>query len=281
MPIAIGEGARRFGHAHPRDTTPPEVVADWQQYKSTGSVRSRNNLVGFYMKSFVRPIAAKVHAGLPRQVDVDDLVQQGYLGLVKAMDRFDLARDVRFETFARSAVFGAIQDWLRAIDPVPRLARQRAKAMQAAGERFRKQHGRPPSDEELRPMLDLPEATFQRVVTEGPPAAMVPFSHVQPDDATGDEGDAMSGFEDRLQPGPVVGVQRRDLQRWVTGGFDQRDRLIVILYYYEQMTMVEIGRALGISESRVSQRLDSILNRLRSRLVATGAEDEFAVWSAP
>ena len=85
----------------------------------------------------------------------------------------------------------------------------------------------------------------------------------------------MRGFEDYRETGPVRTAERRDLQRWLIRGLDARDRLIVVLYYFEQMTMLEIGGTIGISESRVSQRLESILKCLRSRLVATGAEREF------
>ena len=111
------------------------------------------------------------------------------------------------------------------------------------------------------------------------PAMTVPFSNVHPDTEMHSEADAdadaMDAFEDPRHPGPDLRVQKRDLKCWLIHSFSQRDRLVVILYYYEQMTMQEIGRALGISESRVSQRLQSILDCLRSRLAATGAEQEF------
>ena len=89
------------------------------------------------------------------------------------------------------------------------------------------------------------------------------------------ESDGMHSFEDLRQIGPGLESAKRDLRRWITQGFDRRDRLIIILYYYEQMTMREIGSVVGISESRVSQRLESILECLKSRLAALGAEQEF------
>ena len=122
----------------------------------------------------------------------------------------------------------------------------------------------------------MPEPVYRRLANNHKLAAIVPFSSVSPDDSNSDDdGDAMQAFEDRRQARPDMCVEKSDLQRWVTNGFDQRDRLIVVLYYYEQMTMLEIGKAIGISESRVSQRLESILACLRSRLIAIGADQEF------
>jgi RNA polymerase sigma factor for flagellar operon FliA len=252
-------------------------MEDWRRFKASGAVDSRNRLVDYYMDRHVRPIAARMRSQLPHQVELDDLIQQGFLGLLDAMDRFRLDRDTRFETFSRRRVFGAIQDYLRSIDPVPRLARIRSKRLQAAGENFRKEHGRPPTEDELRPMMDLPEPTFEHFMTGPRVGAMVPFSSVLPDSEEPGEsdGDAMDSFADRRGEGPVTDAERRDLQRWLTRHFCHRDRLIIILYYYEQMTMREIGVALGISESRVSQRLESIIECLRSRLLSTGAEHEF------
>ncbi|MHC5114992.1 MAG: sigma-70 family RNA polymerase sigma factor [Planctomycetota bacterium] len=276
MPVAFREGSDSGCPAPPAET-PAHIEEDWRRYKETGSLAARNRLVAHLMRTHVRPIAARIHAGLPSQVDLDDLVQQGYLGLIDAMDRYELDREVRFETFSRRRIYGAIQDYLRAIDPVPRLTRTRYKRLQGIDERFRKEHGRAPTDDELRPLLDLPEDACRRFLCSPRPAAMVPFSSVSTDarPSAGPESDAMDVFEDEQQPGPSVHVAKRDLQRWLVRGFDRRDRLIILLYYYEQMTMLEVGRTLGISESRVSQRLDSILQCLRARLVATGSEHEF------
>ena len=275
MPTPLrGRALRRYAR---RNTTPTDLTPVWLEYKRSGSVLARNRLVTHYMKTHVRPIAVRIHAGLPQQVEVDDLVQQGYLGLVEAMDRYEMGRDTRFETFSRRRIAGAIQDYLRQIDPVPRLTRSRSKKMQAAMERFQRGHGRPPSEEELRGVLDVPTGEFHRYLNDHQPMATVSFCNVRPESDLGEdaESDGMHSFEDLNQPGPSLDVARRDLRRWITRGFDRRDRLIIILYYYEQMTMREIGSVVGISESRVSQRLESILECLKSRLAAIGAEQEF------
>jgi len=260
-----------------RDTVRGEESPDrelWRRYKSTGSLSVRNRLVRYYMARHVRPIAARIRAGLPAQVDVEDLVQQGYFGLVDAMDRFDVDRDTRFETFSRRRIRGAMQDYLREIDTAPRQARTRSKKIQSTTEGFRIRHGRPPEREELRELLDLPETQFRRFLTDANPPAQVPFSNVLAESGSDGESDVdpMHSFEDHRERNPLGTIERRDLQRWLVRDFAPRDRLIVILYYYEQLTMREIGRTLGISESRVSQRLGSILECLRSQMTARGAE---------
>ena len=276
MPIALGDRAYH-GRAHPHHETPPAVAEDWRQYRASGSLTARNRLINHYMASHVRPIAANVHAHLPAQVELDDLIQQGYLGLIDAMDRFDVDRDTRFETFSRRRVFGAIQDYLRSIDPVPRLTRVRSKRLQGILEGFHKRHGRPAGDEDIRRLLDLPEPAFRRYLADRSPAITVAFSNVQGDAEAEDDPDtdAMDSFPNRSEPEPHLAAARRDLQRFIIRGFDGRDRLIIVLYYYEEMTMREIGRTLGISESRVSQRLETILACLRSRFVPAEAEHEF------
>jgi len=272
MPPALGEGAPCC-----RAPSAASLAEDWRQYKRAGSVASRNRLVKYYMATHVRPIAIRVRSGLPQRVELDDLIQQGYLGLIDAMDRFDLTRATRFETFSRPRIFGAVHDYLRSIDTVPRLTRTRSKRVEEVIEGFEKQHGRPPTDGELGQRLDLPEAALHRALADRQPASMVLFSHVGAEGEREEEadGDAMAAFEDVRQAGPMTTAAARDLRRWLTHGLERRDQLIIILYYYEALTMREIAGAIGISESRVSQRLEAILASLRARLLHTGAELEF------
>jgi RNA polymerase sigma factor for flagellar operon FliA len=250
-------------------TEPASIEELWLAYKRSGSRRLRNRLILHYMGGHVRRLAERLHAGLPRQVDVDDLIQVGYVGLAEAIDRFELERHVRFETFSARRIYGAMRDYLRSIDPVPRLARNRAKRLQEAVESFRKRNGRAPDEDELREVLQLNDSMFRKLLSEARPVSMVSYGAARPEVEPDGDTDAMMVFEDRNQPSPFHAAARNDLQRWVIRGLCRRDRLIVILYYYEHLTMKEIGAALGISESRVSQRLDSILACLRSRMTRT------------
>lgn len=243
----------------------------WRKYRQTRSLTLRNILIIHYMSGHVRRIAQRLHAQLPRQVELEDLVVETYEALVDLIERFDIDRNVRFETFSSQRLYGQMRDHLRAIDPAPRTVRCRAKKVQAALESFHKLHGRSPSADELRHHMKLPEKIFKRFLADSRPAIMVSFNGAA---ASSEDADAMAGFEDHHFPTPLDRAEHSDLRRWITQGFNDRDRLILILYYYEQLTMKEIGHTLGCSESRVSQRLESILERLRSRLDRTGSEQE-------
>lgn len=283
MPLApaAARAPRRHGRASATQRTHPSTSTDhidnlWRRYKREPTRECRDQLVEHYMNSHVRRIAERMHSTLPRQVDLDDLVQQGYLGLVESIERFDPSRNVKFETFSGRRIFGAMRDYLRSIDPMPRLSRIRERKIQSVTERFRKEFGREPAEEELREQLDIPEPRFRRVMGSDRPPMMVHFNSARSDSDDMEDSDGMRSFEDRQHPTPHVRAEHNDLRKWISSGFGRRDRLIIILYYYERMTMKEIGRALGISESRVSQRLDSILKCLRSRLCHhAAAEQEF------
>lgn len=258
--------ATRSSSRNASTTAAATIARLWLDYKRQPTRDTRDRLVEHYMATHVRRIAERMHAQLPRQVDVEDLVQQGYLGLVESIERFDPDRQVKFETFSGRRIFGAMRDYLRQIDPMPRLSRIREKKIQSITERFRKEFGRDPGEEELRSRLDMPEPRFRRIMGGDRPPLMVHFNSVRSDSSDLDDSDGMRSFEDRGLDTPQRTAEHEDLRRWITSGFSRRDRLIITLYYYERMTMKEIGRALGISESRVSQRLDSIIQCLRSRL---------------
>ena len=285
MPLApaAARAPRRDGHGESRRTDRSRPCTSqlnidelWRQYKRAPSRACRDQLVEYYMAGHVRRIAERMHATLPRQVDIDDLIQQGYLGLVESIERFDPTRNVKFETFSGRRIFGSMRDYLRSIDPMPRLSRIREKKIQSVTERFRKEFGREPGDDELRKELDLPEPRFRKVMGSDRAPSMVHFNSARTDSDDMDDSDGMRSFEDRHRPTPHVRAEHQDLLKWISSGFGRRDRLIIVLYYYERMTMKEIGRSLGISESRVSQRLDSILQCLRSRLChMNAAEQEF------
>ena len=279
MPTAL---AGRAKHGDAPDTLLKKPLTDrapidhvWGDYRRRRCDSSRKRLITHYMKGHVRRIAERMRAALPVQVDVDDLTQQGYLGLVDAIDRFDENRGVKFETFSSRRIHGAMQDYLRSTDPMPRLMRTRAKRVRAAIEDFRKAHGRSPDAADLIDKLDLPEATLRQMILQGSPPATVSFNATQTSSDHADEGDAMDGFIDQHERAPVHRLERTDLRRWLTHGFDRRDRLIVVLYYYESMTMKEVGITLGCSESRVSQRLDVIIRTLKSRLTPQDMERDF------
>jgi RNA polymerase sigma factor for flagellar operon FliA len=238
----------------------------WRRFQQEGSVSARDRLVDHYMRTHVKPIAERIRSSLPRHIDIDDLFQVGYLGLIDAMRRFDPQRRIKFETFSRPRIFGAIRDHLRAMDPMPRLTRLKMKAVEAIIDRFLVDHGRLPSELELETMIDVPPAMARQLLGMHSTGATVSFSSGAGDGSEPDDGDALGSLPDHRFGSPTRRAARDDLKWWIIRGFSPRDRLVLILYYYEQMTMREIGLVIGWSESRVSQRLDAILKCLRARL---------------
>lgn len=243
------------------------VQETWKEYKKEPQLELRERLIVFYMKEHVRRIAERVRASLPSHVDVDDLMQQGFLGLVESIERFELDRGFKFETFSSLRIRGSMRDWLRAQDHLPRLMRTRSRQIATGMERFRVMHGREPDAAELQDVLGLDNDAFEQCFADRSAPMVVTLGSLNNGSGGGneDDGGAIDALRDHVDETPLQKVQRQDIQRWVTKDLDSRDRMIIILYYYEAMTMREIGNTVGCSESRVSQRLDLILKLMRAR----------------
>lgn len=254
------------------------IAQAWIEYKQTGSLAARDLLTIYYMSGHVRRIAHRLSAQLPKLIDPEDLVQHVYRGLVRLIERFDPQRHTQFETFSSRRLVGAMRDYLRDLDTAGRQSRQRAKRLSEAESRFWARHGRRPDTAELQDLLGVRDAEeFRRFMDDARAPLTVSFasgSSSTQADANFEDADGFGSFQDQRLPSPLFRTEREDLRRWITQGLSRRDRLIIVLYYYEQMTMKEIGQTLGCSESRVSQRMDSILQCLRARLTLTGAVSE-------
>ena len=266
---------RRSHKTNDRPSADPEWLQNaWSDYKRKPQRHLREQLIIHYMSGHVRRIAERMRSTLPDHIEVDDLMQQGYLGLVETIERFQPELGFKFETFSARRVSGSMQDWLRSQDHLPRLMRTRSRRIAAATERYRIMHGHEPTADELQQLLGLDQDAFHQCYQDRIAPMVVTFGALQSDD--GDQGaSGMNVLEDCEHATPLQAIERGDLQRWVTRELDTRDGLIIILYYYETLTMREIGQALGCSESRISQRLDSILRRLRARLDEQAVLDEF------
>ena len=269
------DATRRSREQKTRPSADPEWLHHaWSEYKQRPQRHLREQLIVHYMGGHVRRIAERMRSTLPDHIEVDDLMQQGYLGLVESIERFQPELGFKFETFSARRISGSMQDWLRSQDHLPRLMRTRSRKIASATERFRIMHGHEPSATELQQLLGLDEEAFQQCFQDRTAPMVVTFGSIQ-----SNEGDSASGgmnlLQDSDETSPMESIARGDLQRWVTRELDTRDELIIVLYYYETLTMREIGQALGCSESRISQRLDSILRRLRARLDEQAVLDEF------
>ena len=242
-----------------------DVKSVWRQYKDAGGEDLRNALVENFLP-LVRYNAERIGAKLPDEIDNDDLVSAGIFGLLDAIDSFDLARGVKFETYCAPRIRGAILDELRNMDWVPRLVRSRASKLDRVSRELESTLGRAPTKPELAHQMKLPPGEFEKLIRDATAVTQVSLSRKYSETDSSKEVCEIDVLEDKRGRNPVSDIQRRDLKELVTRGLTRAERLILILYYYEEMTMKEIGATLDLSESRVSQMHSAILKRLKEQL---------------
>ena len=236
----------------------------WVNYGKTRSEKLRNLLMEHYLP-IVRHIAQRVHTKLPREVELDDLISAGTFGLMYAIAAFDPARAVKFETYCGSRIRGAILDELRSWDWVPRLARLRAQKLVGARQQLEAELGREPSGDELAMRLNVSARELSRITRDGALVRVLPLARPQQTHMD-DDGREADILEDRSARSRFDWLERDDVRDLISEELSRAEQLILMLYYYEEMTMKEIGATLDLSESRVSQMHSSIVNRLRNRL---------------
>ena len=247
----------------PMDDRPIKEV--WAEYKKTGSDTIRNFFLEKYLQ-LVRYNADRVYSKLPDEVDIDDLRQAGIFGLMDAIDSFDPDRGVKFETYCAPRIRGAILDQLRAMDWVPRLVRSRTSKVDRARRTLEMSLGRAPTDAETAAELDVDMKEYRKLAKDAGPTGVVSLNRKWYETDSSKDVREIDVLKDTRQVNPLTAVQKRDLKELITRGLTRAERLIVVLYYYEEMTMKEIGITLDLSESRVSQMHSSILARLRAQM---------------
>lgn len=247
-----------------------EVLAEaWILFKETGRIDHRNRLVLHYT-SLVRYIAAKVGERLPAMVDREDLVSYGMFGLMDAIEKFDIDKGVKFETYAVTRIRGAIIDEIRTLDWVPRSVRTKARDIEKARDETEQLLGRPATHEEVAQTLGLPMSDYWRlrsdafvepVETYGGLVAPGIDDSVRPDYYERPLIDPVSNPEDLFQVDEIV-----DQLGEAIAGMDERSKTILALYYFQEMTLSEIGSVLGVTESRVCQLQSKVLHSLGESL---------------
>ena len=245
-----------------RASTKSTIQKMWKQYQVSKSTTLRNSLIEHYMP-IVNKVAEIIARRLWPRVTADELASAGYDGLMAAVTSFDPKRGVKFETYCRQRIVGAIRDWQREIDPLGRSGRNFERALNSVEESFHAQHGRLPSSEETAKSLGLSTSKFLRLRRTVTASHNVPLESTQ-DRSSDDSRCGMLVLADPA-PGPVQHTEREMLRDYITRGMKEQDRLILTLYYYEKLTMAAIGAVLGVSESRVCQRHAEIVEQLRSR----------------
>lgn len=249
--------------AREKDMTPV-----WRRYKSTGDPDARNLLVEAYLP-LVKYIAERLAARLPRNVAVDDLASAGIFGLIDAIDGFDMSRDVKFETYCSTRVKGAILDELRTLDWVPRLVRSRSHKYDKAISELSAELKRDPSEDEIAKRLGVNRAEFEKIVKERNAAYTLSLSREWGSEDGSKEMRQADLVADKRVADPGDSLQRQELKSLITRSLSETEKLVMVLYYYEELTMKEIGAVLDISESRVCQIHAEIVRRLHDQLRGT------------
>lgn len=246
-------------------TLTEETARSWRNFKATGERKWRNVLMVHYFP-IVKYNAERIGAKLPDEVDRDDLISAGVFGLIDAIKAFDLERGVKFETYCAPRIRGAILDELRSMDWVPRLVRSRSHKLDRVSRELESTFGRVPTDGEIADRLSISRVEFEKLRRAATAVVQVSLSRKYNDTDSNKEVYEIDVLQDRRGKDPFVEIQKRDLRDLLVRGMSRAERLILILYYYEEMTMKEIGVTLDLSESRVSQMHSAILARLKTQL---------------
>ncbi len=257
-------------------TTTTDLAADIQQiwiaYKQDPTrIDLRNRLIEHYLP-LVRYNAERIWTRLPQGVDLEDLVSAGTFGLLDAIEAFDLDRGVKFETYCVPRIRGAMLDELRTMDWVPRLVRSKASKLAEATKALESQLGRHPSEQELAEHLGISLDELEKLMVEASAVNVVSLNKKWYETDSYKDVREIDILEDKRGEDPTKRIQKSDLMRLVTKGLNRNERLIIILYYYEELTMKEIGATLDLSESRVSQMHSSIVQRLQEQLARRRSE---------
>jgi len=245
---------------------PDEITQLWLDYKRDPQNKEyRNRLVENYLP-LVRYNGERIWSRLPDGVELDDLISAGVFGLMDAIEAFDLSRGVKFETYCVPRIRGAMLDELRTMDWVPRLVRSKASKLNEAMKTLEARLGRQPSEVELAEHLEISVPELEKMITEANAVNLISLNKKWYETDSYKDVREIDILEDKKGEDPTRRIQKNDLMRLVTKGLNRNERLIIILYYYEELTMKEIGATLDLSESRVSQMHSSIVQRLQGQL---------------
>jgi RNA polymerase sigma factor for flagellar operon FliA len=241
----------------------------WRRYKGSGDERARERLVVAY-SPLVKYVSGRMASGLPAHVDEADLISYGLGGLINAIERFDLEREIKFETYAITRIKGAIIDELRSLDWVPRSVRQRARQIEKANSKLEHRLQRAPTDEEMAVELEMTVQEFQDALLQISNSTIAALDELWTvGDSSGDQVSLLDTLQDPDAPDPAAALDQTDLKDRMADAIarlPEREKLVIALYYYENLTLREIGEVLGVTESRISQLHTKAVLRLRGRL---------------
>jgi RNA polymerase sigma factor for flagellar operon FliA len=238
----------------------------WREYKDTGNPAVREKIVLKYA-SFVKYVAGRMAINLPSNVEYDDLVSYGIFGLIDAIDKFDADRAIKFKTYAKTRIRGAILDELRVLDWTPRSIRQKSKQLERAYAELETKLGREATDEEICDYAGIDKKDLHKMFDEAKQGLMISLDEGDPDGDTGVS--RMDFLHGNPEAGPEGNAERAELKKLLAqeiAKLSERERLVITLYYFEHLTSKEIGKILGVSDSRISQLHTKAVLRLRGKL---------------
>ncbi|RLV69911.1 RNA polymerase sigma factor WhiG [Streptomyces sp. CBMAI 2042] len=256
-----------------RPPAPSSLDELWRSYKTTGDERLREQLILHY-SPLVKYVAGRVSVGLPSNVEQADFVSSGVFGLIDAIEKFDIERAIKFETYAITRIRGAMIDELRALDWIPRSVRQKARNVERAYATLEAQLRRTPSESEVASEMGIALEELHAVFSQLSLANVVALEELL--HVGGEGGDRLSlmdTLEDTAADNPVEVAEDRELRRLLARAINtlpDREKTVVTLYYYEGLTLAEIGNVLGVTESRVSQIHTKSVLQLRAKLADAG-----------
>ncbi|MBW1601258.1 RNA polymerase sigma factor WhiG [Streptomyces sp. JJ66] len=271
----------------PRTVTAPRAAAEargnlaapssleqlWRSYKDTGDGRLREQLILHY-SPLVKYVAGRVSVGLPANVEQADFVSSGVFGLIDAIEKFDPDRSIKFETYAISRIRGAMIDELRALDWIPRSVRQKFRAVERSYATLEAALRRTPTESEVAAEMGVPVEELHAVFSQHSLANVVALEELL--NVGGESGNRLSlmdTLEDTAADNPVEVAEDRELRRLLAravNALPEREKTVVTLYYYEGLTLAEIGEVLGVTESRISQIHTKSVLLLRAKLAEVG-----------
>jgi RNA polymerase sigma factor for flagellar operon FliA len=241
----------------------------WRRYKEDSDPKAREGLVLAY-SPLVKYVAGRMSSGLPSHVEEADLISYGLLGLISAIERFDPSREIKFETFAMTRIKGSIIDELRSLDWVPRSVRAKARQIEKANAKLEHELHRAPTDQEVAAELEIPLEEYQESLTRISNSSVVALDELWTlSDASGDQVSLLDTIQDpdAVDPSQAMdATETKDRLADAIARLPEREKLVVALYYYENLTLREIGEVLGVTESRVSQLHTKAVLRLKAAL---------------
>ena len=239
------------------------------------SAENRDEVIKEYAP-MIKYVANRIALRLPPHIEVDDLISVGVLGLIDAISKYDSTRGAKFKTYAEFRVRGAILDELRSMDWVPRSVRQKASTMDAIVQKLQAQLGRPPEDEEIAQEMGVSMDDFYGAINQTRSMPLLSLEDLGISKDTGEQQSLLDCLAGKSEADPQTQLRLTELKEIIAKAIDtlpEKERLMISLYYYEELTMKEIGEVLGITESRVSQIHSKAVFRLRSKLKAVIADE--------